>query len=123
VKIFKRAGTGKSPPEPKDLGGIIICKTGMYRYATFRIDNGEELVIGRDAAVSHIVVDTGAEKVSRKHCSIVYDGRKRHYIVTDYSSNGTYTEAGDRLHGMVLTVLPCGTTIFLGDSQNSFLLN
>ena len=27
------------------------------------------------AAMSHIIVDTGAEKVSRKHCGIVYDGR------------------------------------------------
>lgn len=110
-------------PEPEIRGGVIICTAGMYRYATFRIDNGEELIIGRDAAMSHIVVDTGAEKVSRKHCSIIYDGRQRQYIVTDYSSNGTYTDDNTRLTHLTLTILPCATTIYLGDRQNSFLLN
>ena len=113
----------KTPPEAKIPGGVIIGKTGMYRYAVFRIESGEELFVGRDAAVSHIIVDTGAEKVSRKHCGILYDGRRRQYIVTDYSSNGTFCEDGNRLPGMVLTALPCGTVIYLGDRSNSFILN
>ena len=107
----------------QEASGVIVGKAGMYRYATFKIRDGEEFIIGRDAAMAHIVVDTGAEKVSRKHCSIVYDGRRRQYIVTDHSSNGTYTEDGARLESMVMKTLPCGTTIHLGNSKNSFLLN
>ena len=116
------AGADITTQRAKIPDGIIIGKTGMYRYATFRIESGEEMFIGRDAAMSHIIVDTGAEKVSRKHCGIVYDGRRRQYIVCDYSSNGTFREDGGRLPEMVMTVLPYGTTIYLGDRQNSFLL-
>ena len=107
---------------PEIPDGIIIGKTGMYKNAAFKIESGEEMFIGRDAAMSHIIVDTGAEKVSRKHCGIVYDGRRRHYIVCDYSSNGTFREDGGRLQEMMMTVLPCGATIYLGDRQNGFLL-
>jgi len=109
-------------PGPED-NGVIVGKTGMYRNAVFKIKSGEELIIGRDAALSHIIVDTGAEKVSRKHCSIVYDGHLGQYIVTDYSSNGTYTEDGVRLPNKVMYSLPRGTTIYLGNRQNSFKLN
>ena len=110
-----------TPPDSEPPGGIIIGKTGMYKFATFRIESGEEMFIGRDAAVSHIVVDTAAEKISRKHCSIIFDGSRRQYIVCDYSSTGTFREDGGRLPSMVMTVLPRGTTIYLGDRQNSFL--
>ena len=125
AKFFRRKGgtvADITTQDPEIPGGIIIGKTGMYKHATFRIESGEEMFIGRDAAMSHIIVDTGAEKVSRKHCGIVYDGRLRQYIVCDYSSNGTFREDGGRLPEMMMTVLPCGTTIYLGDRHNSFLL-
>ena len=116
------AAHGKTWPT-QGSEGVIIGKAGMYRYATFRIKNGEELIIGRDAAMAHIIVDTEAEKMSRKHCSLVFDGSRRQYVVTDYSSNGTYTEDGKRLKNKEMTPLPCGTTIYLGNRKNSFLLN
>ena len=109
-------------PAP-DTGAVVIGLTGMYRNATFRVANGEELIFGRDAALAHVIIDRDAEKVSRKHCGVVYDSMNTQYFVTDYSSNGTYTESGERLSGNLLTALPRGSTIILGDRHNSFRLS
>jgi len=103
--------------------GAIVGKSGMYANAVFQIADGEELVIGRDAVLSNIVVDTNAEKVSRKHCSVVYFAAKRKYRVTDFSSNGTYKGDGERLEPHVPIMLPCGSSIYLGNRRNEFLLN
>jgi hypothetical protein len=105
------------------LEGVIIGKSGMYKNATIRISNGEELIVGRDAALAHIIVDTESEKVSRRHCKIAYDGERMRYYVTDYSSNGTYKEDGTRLASNVSTTLSRGAVIYLGNKRNSFLLN
>ena len=100
-------------------------KQDMYRYAyaAFGIKNGEEFVIGRDPTISHIIVDARAEEVSRKHCSVSYDSRQRQYIVTDYSRNGTYLDNGTRLKNKVMELVACGTTLYLGNRNNSFVLN
>ena len=103
--------------------GAIIGRAGMYKSAIFAIRSGEEMVIGRDAALSHIIVDMGAEKVSRKHCSVMYDGQSKRYFVTDFSSNGTYQESGARLSKNVATPLLRGTVLYIGNKKNSFILN
>ena len=108
---------------PPDNFGVIIGVTGMFRYATFKISDGEELVFGRDAAFSHVIVDQDAEKVSRKHCSIVFSRHDQQYYVTDHSSNGTYAENGGQLPPEMRTVMPRGSLILLGDRNNCFRLS
>ncbi len=100
----------------------IICTKGMYANASFAINGGEELVLGRDAAYSHVVIDKNSEKVSRKHVSITFDPGRNCYMCTDLSSNGTYKNDGVRLLANVPTAVARGTVINLGSAQNSFLL-
>jgi pSer/pThr/pTyr-binding forkhead associated (FHA) protein len=103
--------------------GAIVGLSGMYKDASFPVGGGEEIIIGRDAAVSHIVIDQNAEKISRRHCGITFDPGSGMYRVTDYSSNGTFQEDGTRMLTNVPTTLPRGAIVSLGSRQTSFRLN
>jgi hypothetical protein len=103
-------------------GGKVTGVTGMYQGVSFPIDRGEELFIGRDSATAHVIIDQGADKISRKHCGIVYDESNRTYRVTDYSMNGTFKEDGTRLMANVPAILPIGSVIILANRQVSFRL-
>jgi hypothetical protein len=102
--------------------GKVTGVTGMYQGVSFPIGRGEELLIGRDSAIAHVIIDQGAEKISRKHCGIVYDETNRTYRVTDYSMNGTFKEDGVRLLANVPAILPIGSVIVLANRQVSFRL-
>jgi hypothetical protein len=116
---YSRAPAYAAPAGTGSLTGI----EGMYKGAVVNLNAGEEVVIGRDSAFSHVVVDQNADLVSRKHCGIIYNPESRLYNVIDYSSNGTYTDGGTRLMANIYTHLPAGTVISLGNSVNSFRLN
>jgi hypothetical protein len=104
-------------------GGKVTGLAGMYQGVSFPISRGEELLIGRDSATAHVIIDQGADKISRKHCGIVYDESNRTYRVTDYSMNGTFKEDGTRLMANVPAILPIGSVIILANRQVSFRLD
>lgn len=116
---------GYATPQPRQTNaenGEIVGVEGGLRGHKFDAPSGQAILLGRDAAVCHIRLTDNADKVSRKHCSVIYDGQNQRYLVTDYSSNGTLLKGGQRIeHGKTITV-PRGMIICLGDSGNSFLL-
>ncbi|MDL2217621.1 FHA domain-containing protein [Christensenellaceae bacterium OttesenSCG-928-M15] len=103
--------------------GSITGLSGMYAGQDLPIAANEELVIGRDNAFCNLIVDQHADKVSRKHCSVTYDASRRVYMVTDYSTNGTFVDGGNRLVANMPTMLQRGTVIALGSRENRFKLN
>jgi hypothetical protein len=117
--IAPTAGPAVSPYYQK---GVITGIAGMYNGAAFPISAGETVVLGRDSALSHIVIDQGASKVSRKHVSLIFDPKQRLYYAHDYSSNGTFRDDGSRLPVDTDVALPGGTVISLGNAHNSFKL-
>lgn len=96
--------------------------SGMYAGQQIPLAAGEELLIGRDNTMCSLIIDQHAEKVSRKHCGITYDAARSVYIVTDYSSNGTYIDGGNRLAANVPTRMQRGTVLALGNRENRFRL-
>ncbi|MDR1185686.1 MAG: DUF805 domain-containing protein [Coriobacteriales bacterium] len=102
--------------------GALVGISGMYNGASFPLNPGETMVLGRDSALSHIVIDQGASKVSRKHVSLTFDPKQKLYYAHDYSSNGTFKDDGSRLPVDTDVALPGGTVISLGNSHNSFKL-
>jgi uncharacterized membrane protein YhaH (DUF805 family) len=117
------AGAGANPVvSPYYQTGTITGISGMYNGASFPINPGEMMVLGRDSALAHIVIDQGASRVSRKHVSLIYDPRQKLYYAHDYSSNGTFKDDGSRLPVDVDVALPSGTVISLGNAHNSFKL-
>jgi hypothetical protein len=108
--------------ESQSPNGMIIGKNGSYRYAMLPIAVGEPLVFGRDAALASIVIDQGAERISRRHCLVEFLGLEEGFQVTDFSRNGTYVNGSIRLVPNTPTVVGCGSSISLGNASNSFIL-
>ncbi len=102
--------------------GTISGLSGMYAGQDIPLAANEPLLIGRDGTCN-LIIDKNAEKLSRKHCSIVYNAQSGVYMVTDYSSNGTYIDGGNRLVANMATQIQRGTIIALGNRENRFKLN
>ena len=100
------------------LGAKITGLSGMYDGAVVEIGDG--IVIGRDANVSQLILS--GEQVSRKHCKVDYNKQTGKYMITDYSSNGTYILGGKRLDENVPTELDKGTIIRIGKKGDTFRL-
>lgn len=117
-------GRGGNPPSVPQNKGIVVGVAGAYTDAKFDLVDGAELIFGRSPQDANIVFDQTATDVSRKHCSVRYDGRARQYVVTDYSTTGTYLENGTRLESGQPKQVACGTVIYLGSTKkNGFRLN
>ncbi|MCL2126100.1 MAG: FHA domain-containing protein [Oscillospiraceae bacterium] len=102
--------------------GSIVGVSGMYRGTTIDIPVGEEIVIGRDSLMAHIIIDQDADRISRKHCGIRFNPNDGMYSVIDYSTNGTFREDGSRLLSNVPVSMPSGTVIIIGSRNTSFRL-
>lgn len=101
----------------------VTGMSGMYAGQTIPMASNDDLVIGRDADSCSIIIDQNAEKVSRKHCSIRYDSGRNLYMVTDFSSNGTFVDGGNRLTVNSPQLCNRGTILALGSRENRFRLN
>ncbi len=104
-------------------GGSITGLSGMYAGQELPLAAGDEMIIGRDNALCNLIVDQNADKLSRRHCGIVFDAARGVYMVTDYSTNGTFIDGGSRLVANMPAQLQRGTVIALGNRENRFKLN
>ncbi len=102
--------------------GTITGMSGMYAGQSIPLASNVELLIGRDSSCN-LIIDKNSSKLSRRHCGIVFDPARGVYMVTDYSSNGTYIDGGTRLATNVSTPLQRGSIIDLGNRENRFRLN
>lgn len=107
-------------PSPKAQGGIIGVKGSCAGYR-FDINSGDEIVIGKDATVSNVVIDPSYKEVSRKHVSIIYDGIRDQYRVVDFSSNGTWANGSKLIIGQEV-YLSHGSELKLANDKNIFRL-
>lgn len=92
---------------------------GVYTGAVFDLKHGK-IIIGRDPKISNIVLY--GEKISRKHCEIVYDQNSGEYMVTDYSQNGVYLGNGKRLKKDTRTLVKRYSLLYIATPENSFIL-
>lgn len=112
------AVSGESHQGP--LMGNIRILTGQYRDVVIPVHDGEEIILGRDETKCHLIFSN--DKISRMHCGIRYVGSMDHYLVTDYSLNGTFMQGGMRLTRYQPTVCPRGSMLQMGDSMEAFML-
>lgn len=99
-------------PEPA-LRGVV----GMYAGSVFKLKPDQTVVLGRDPKQAQIVFSQGADRISRRHCSVMFSSRLGQYQVVDHSSNGTFV-SGSRLQLNVPVTLPRGTQLALGSNDN-----
>jgi DNA-binding LytR/AlgR family response regulator len=67
--------------------GTIVGIRGTEKNHSYRIYEGDEVLIGRDSGQSQIVIDNTS--VSRKHCVVKFSAEEHCFYVCDYSKNGT----------------------------------
>ena len=103
--------------------GKIICTSGKFKGAEFPIADGETICIGRDPKQCNIVIDKECVYVGRMHCCITYNAANNRYQVYVGSQNGVVLSNKTRIGANQKVVLFAGSSIELGNSENSFELN
>lgn len=101
--------------------GSLIGVNGSCAGYTFDLTSGEEIIIGKDAKVSMVVIDPAYKEISRKHVGVCYDIINDQYRVKDYSSNGTWANGTKLISGQEV-YLPHGTELKLANDKNIFRL-
>lgn len=105
---------GEQSAEQGRLTGI----TGEYSGVSLPVEDGQELVLGKDPAVCNIVLGKDSDFISHKHCGIRYIAASNTYILMDYSKNGVFDEQGNALHSN-MQLYP-GAVIVLANKGNMF---
>ena len=93
----------------QDDAGAIIGIKGYLIGKIIRLKPEQRVLLGRDM-------------VSRVHCSICYDGKKKTYIVNDLSTNGILVDRKYMLKKRQNTELPTGSQLFIGSEDNIICL-
>lgn len=104
-------------PDVPKCAPALLGISGMYAGSNFPLTPDQPVILGRDSAAAQIVFSQGAQKISRRHCEVMFNSQTQQYRVTDFSSNGTYVN-GSRLPANAPVKLARGTEIALGDSNN-----
>lgn len=107
-------------PEMKQPTGYLKGIKGVFAGRNISIKAGSYIRIGRSKTNNEIVLNS--PKVSRTHCVVEYDARRRKYRVIDYSSNGTWLLDGRRLVKNQENWLDEGTVLVIGNDENIFEL-
>ncbi len=101
--------------------GTLIGINGSCAGYNFDLTSGEEIIIGKDAKVSMVVIDPAYKEISRKHVGVCYDIIRDQYRVVDYSSNGTWANGRKLIPGQEV-YLSHGTELKLANDKNTFRL-
>ncbi len=112
--------------QPEYVGGgfvgIATTVTPFVRVVSGSINLGQwsippdhELSLGRDVNQCDLVIN--GQSISRKHCTVMYSSSGNYFVLTDYSSNGTFLSDGTRLQPGAAYALDVGSVILLA-SQN-----
>ncbi len=101
---------------------VITGTAGIYKGQSFEIEDGSEVVFGRDSSVCGIIFPNSETAVSRRHCSIKYIGMSDTFLVTNYSKNGVVYDGNCRIEAGSSKMLHKGTVIALGTVANQFIL-
>ena len=105
---------GKPQARPQRSGKLVGCR-GMYAGAQIPLENGERILIGRDAGRCSLVLSD--RTVSGVHCAVSYDAASGKYLVADCSENGTVLENGTRLPKNRTVMLEAGAVLRIGPEQ------
>ncbi len=105
----------KSVSTTPPMQGKLRCLSGELEGASIILADGRDIVIGRQADKSNIVLSSS--RVSRTHCSVSYDSATDQFYITDLSSNGTKLMNGSNLLKNVKTPIANNTEFELTDKS------
>ncbi|WEK53127.1 MAG: trypsin-like peptidase domain-containing protein [Candidatus Cohnella colombiensis] len=110
-----QVGSGISTAGSPSLYGL----TGEFKDSSYDLTTNS-ITLGRDPLQSQLVF-TGTPDISRKHCTIQYDGLNNQFILEDHgSSNGTFLQSGERLQPGSYYVLQRGDRFYVANPNYTF---
>ncbi|MCI8491291.1 MAG: FHA domain-containing protein [Lachnospiraceae bacterium] len=104
----------------KPAGGAIVVVRGENIGKIVRIQPDTEIFLGRDSNVCDLYFQ--GNKISRKHCGIIYHAKENVYSIQDYSANGTFWPDGNRLNSQSPNWITPGTEIWLATKKDAIRL-
>ena len=118
--VMSRGGAGSGSRRAGMSQGCVLVLKGVLAGAEIFLFSGEPLRVGRDTMWANLVIDE--KSISRRHCTITYDGAADCYYVYDESSHGTQFEDGRKLAQGVETRVEKGTQLTLASGKSCVLL-
>jgi hypothetical protein len=106
--------------EAKPQGAVLKCITGKLMGQSIAMSEGVPISMGRDPKLCQVVFGSDAGAISRKHCTIRYNGANSTFTLEDSSTNGTFLVAGKRLEKGRATTLKPGDKFYLDTKLNTF---
>lgn len=99
----------------------IVGISGIFAKQSFLMKR-ETIALGRDASICNLVFPENAKGISRKHCTITYDG-SRITVRDEDSTYGTFLGNGRKLHAGKTVPLTPGQRFYLANEENMFEVN
>ena len=99
----------------------LIGISGIFGEQSFPMKR-ETIALGRDASICNLVFPENAKGISRKHCTITYDG-SRITVRDEGSTYGTFLGNGQKLHAGTAVTLTPGQRLYLANEDNMFEVN
>lgn len=100
--------------------GKVTVTRGEFKGAEIEVTNREEVILGRDPSVCHLVFTNG--KISRKHCGVRYNPDSNTYFVKNYSLNGTTFASGQSVSSDVFVEVMPGSRIQMAEGREEIVL-
>lgn len=116
-------GAGAAPEMPgagaAPVGKVTVTR-GEFKGAEIEVTNREEVILGRDPSVCHLVFTNS--KISRKHCGVRYNPDSNTYFVKNYSLNGTTFASGQPVSSDVFVEVMPGSRIQMAEGREEIVL-
>ncbi|MFN7922626.1 MAG: trypsin-like peptidase domain-containing protein [Bryobacteraceae bacterium] len=126
ARRFTQRTAPMPPPSPSPMPAPAPVRRMMLRgvsgpYAGQLIPlSAKPCVLGRDPQVANLVFPADSPHISKRHCQVTLDASGRIVIEDSWSSNGTFTGAGQRVAAGQSRELKPGDRFYLGSPDNSF---
>lgn len=115
-------GDDAAADDEEEFEPVLRALSGPLTGLEIRLDR-RELHIGRDAVLCAIAFPSDLRAISRRHCSIHVDARRRSVALQDAGSrNGTFAGDAQRLRPGERRELNPGDRFYVADAENVFEL-
>ena len=108
------------PPVRRALKPVLRGIAGQYAGSSISLETAAS-TLGRDPQAANLVFSSEADSISKRHCTIRWEGARGVFVIEDLgSTNGTFLDTGERLPPGQPRDMHAGERFYIGDLRNQF---